>query len=513
MALVVAGRIVPLDPADPNVDFKGRVFIDDSGTIEQVAADNGAAPTGFANAPTIDVGNAFVLPGLIDLHNHIGYNALPLWSEPKQVNAFAHHDSWTRAPSYQSSISWPANALVQAEPEALLAYVQLRALVGGTTAIQGWPTANRKQVQVLRNIDDEAAGKNDRNLIFTSALTKGKLELAKMAQAEMHGAGFIYHCAEGQVGSLVAREFADVVNAGCLETTFIGIHCNAIAAADWQLWDTTKAGAVVWSPFSNLWLYGTTTDITAASKQKVSVCLGSDWGPSGTKNVQGEIKVAKLASTKLGLSDRDLVAMLTTNPGDALSRCWQKTIGRLTPGAFGDITVLRAIGSKSVWTQVVESTEQDIMLVICGGVPRYGVDGLMVTAGLASSSPLTVRGTKRRFVIPDPNHPNDPNQAWSWKDIKDRLDAVRKDPVTALKHANGRRRAFAGAMDAPDAPLQLMLDMPTGGLPVAGDVSQHAAEIVIPPLPSLEHDGAFFKSIKDRGFHRGLLDGLAGFYI
>lgn len=71
---------------------------------------------------------------------------------------------------------------------------------------------------------------------------------------------------------------------------------------------------------------------------------------------------------------------------------------------------------------------------------------------------------------------------------------------------------YAGPMDAPDAPLELVLDMPGGGLPLAGDVSTHAAEIVIPPLPSLVHDEPFFKAIKGRGFHGGLLDGLKGFY-
>ena len=102
---------------------------------------------------------------------------------------------------------------------------------------------------------------------------------------------------------------------------------------------------------------------------------------------------------------------------------------------------------------------------------------------------------------------------WSWTDITSRLDAVRRGSGRrACKHAEGRRRAYAGPMDAPDAPLELVLDMPTGGLPFAGDVSAHAAEIVIPPLPSLVHDAAFFKSIKGRGFHGGLLDGLTGFY-
>ena len=40
----------------------------------------------------------------------------------------------------------------------MLAYVQTRALVGGTTAIQGWPAFNRPPLMLLRNIDDEKAG-------------------------------------------------------------------------------------------------------------------------------------------------------------------------------------------------------------------------------------------------------------------------------------------------------------------------------------------------------------------
>ncbi len=404
MALVIAGRIVPLDRADPDAVFKGRVFIDDSGSIERVVAGNGTAPTGFSAAPVVDVADGFVVPGLIDLHNHIGYNALPLWAEPKQKTPFAHHDSWTRAASYQSSITWPAGALSQAAPEALLAYVQLRALVGGTTAIQGWPTANREFVKVLRNIDDEKAGTTDRNLIYTSALTKKPLELARVAQAQRQGAGFIYHCAEGQTGSLVLREFLDAANAGCLDSTFIGIHCNAVADADWRRWPNRDAGSVVWSPFSNLWLYGSTTDVVAARRQDVSICLGPDWGPSGTKNIQGEIKVAKLASEQFGLgfTDRDLVAMVTTNPGDALSRCWKKVVGRLSAGAFADITVFRAGGNDDVWKQIVDSTERDIMLVVSGGLPRYGDADLMQAAGLTKSSPIKVSRREASLRHPRP---------------------------------------------------------------------------------------------------------------
>lgn len=511
MTLVIAGRIVPLDRNDPDAVFQGRVFIDDTGTVERVSSDGSPAPAGFATAPTIDVGDSFVLPGLIDLHNHIGYNTLPLWAEPSQTAPFAHHDSWTRAPSYQAAISWPAHALVRAAPEALLAYVQLRALAGGTTSLQGWPSANRKAVQSLRNVDDETAGTTSHDLIRTSALTLKKLDLGKIAQAEKQGAGFIYHCAEGQPNSRVRREFIDASDAGCLGKTFIGIHCSAVTGDDWKLWDKAKAGTMVWSPFSNFWLYGSTADIAAARSQNVAISIGSDWGPSGSKNVQGELKVARLASQRLGLgfTDRELVATVTTNPGDALSRCWNKVVGRLTTGAFGDVTVLRANGAKSVWTQIVESFETDVRLVVYDGIPRYGEAALMNAAPALPSSPIMIRNKNYRFAIANPK---DQSKAWTWPDITGALDAVRDDPVSALKKADAQRRAYAGPIDSSEAPLELVLDMPFGGPAMAGDITEHAADVVIPKLPSLLHDTAFFKSINGRGFHGGLLDKLAGFY-
>ena len=511
MALVIAGRIVPMTTSDPSAVVRGRIYLGDDGLVDAVVPGNGTAPPGFASAPEVDVGDAFVIPGLIDLHNHIAYNALPLWAEPKQKKPFLHHNDWTDAPTYRPRISWPAWVLAKAEPEALLAYVQVRALIGGTTSIQGWPPANRPPQTLLRNIEDEKVGTTNRNLIYASALTEKPLQLAKTAQAMNRGAGFIYHCSEGQPGSIVAREFRDAADAGCLQKTFVAIHCNAVADADWQRWQTADAGGIVWSPFSNLWLYGSTTKLAEAKKRGVSICLGSDWGPSGTKHVLGELKVGKLVSKqqKLGLKDSDLVAMVTTNPGDILARCWSRQIGRLLPGSFADITVLRPRGNGNVWSQVVNATEREVMLVVVGGHPRYGDDAAMTAAGAALSTTLQVAGAARRVAIPDPN---DGNKAWKWTDIVARLDAVRADPAAAVHRAEGLRRSYAGPLSASDAPLELALDMPSGGMLAFAGRPADMTKVEIPPLPSLEHDKAFFDDIHGQGFHGGLLDGLASFY-
>ena len=511
MALVIRGRVVPMSKADPSAVFTGRVYLGDDGTVEAVTSGSSNPPPGFANAAEVNAGDALVIPGIIDLHNHLGYNALPLWAEPAQKKPFLHHNDWTDAPTYKAKISWPAWVLAKAAPEALLAYIQIRALIGGTTAIQGWPAFNRAPQMVLRDIDDEKAGTTNRNLIYTSALTEKPLQLAQTAQRMAGGAGFIYHCSEGQVGSVVAREFSDAANAGCLVRTFIGIHCNAVADADWKRWQQTDAGAVVWSPFSNLWLYGSTTNIPAARAREVSICLGSDWGPSGTKHVLAELKVAKIVSDNEGfnLTDQDLVAMVTSNAGDVLKRCWQKPIGRLEPGAFGDVTVLRPHGTGDVWSQILTATEHDIKLVVVGSKAQYGDSSAMKAAGAAPTSTLKVAGRQRQLAISDPK---DPQKPWPWNDIVSQLEAVRQDPAGSLHKAEGRRRAYAGSMLADDAPLELALDMPNGGAKAVAGPPPDAGKVVIPPLPSLIHDEGFFQSIKGSGFHGGLLDRLADFY-
>jgi 5-methylthioadenosine/S-adenosylhomocysteine deaminase len=288
----------------------------------------------------------------------------------------------------------------------------------------------------------------------------------------------------------------------------VAIHCNAVADADWQKWQAANAGAVVWSPFSNLWLYGTTTNIPLAQKSGISICLGSDWGPSGTKHVLGEIKVAKLVSQKqkFGFTDQQLVAMITSTPGDILARCWSRQIGRLTQGSFGDVTVLQPRGTGDIWSQIVNATEREVMLVVVGGKPRYGDASAMQAAGAGPATTITISGRPRSLAIPDPQ---DGAKAFQWTDIVSRLNSVRTNPTAALKNAEARASSFAGVHSVP---LELALDMPTGESMALGGPPPDPTKVVVPPLPTLVHDKAFFDYIQGHGFHGGLLDGLAKFY-
>src|SRR5215211_3894267 len=309
--------------------------------------------------------------------------------EPGQQTPFQHHNSWTKAKSYSASTTWPAYALITACPHELLAYVEAKAIVGGTTSIQGSPPSNKpRDGWLVRNIDDETFGTGNPNLVYASVLTMKTAALGNRAN-KMRGShsAFIYHCAEGQRGSVVAREFTDAEQAGCLQTRFIAVHTNAVDPAWYSDW-TTQAGAIVWSPFSNLWLYGQTTDVPAARDAGISICLGSDWAPSGTKSIQGELKSARLTADAVGwaLSDEDLVRMVTCQPGDVLNRAWQRQVGRLQPGAQADIVVIKAKQSAQPFSTIISSTEDAVDLVIVDGVPRYGTPQLTSDAISAATS-------------------------------------------------------------------------------------------------------------------------------
>ena len=516
--LELQARLVPLASADPQRVFIGRVRFTPDGLIDAVRS---RRASGAAAKAVVDLGDAFVYPGLIDLHSHIGFASLPLWAEPTRTSPFPHHDSWPGARSYRPSISWPAYALIKGAPEALLSYAQVRALAGGTTAIQGWPPANRRPLnQLVRNIDDEELGTGNANLVRTSALTLTPPELRTRAQHIAAGGGFIYHLAEGQVGSLVGREFTHAAGAGCLRSRLIAIHCTAAGEAEFRQWREHAAlagddapGGVVWSPFSNLWLYGQTTDVAAAARHGLSICLGTDWGPSGTKNLLGELKVAQVWAEEAGLalSPFDLVGMVTAAPGDLLGRCWPQSAGRLEPGRLADVTVITRRHSDP-WKNLVMAREADVLLVVVGGRARYGTRELMAACGERRTTSVAI-GRQRRHVAL--LRPDQPERAWTWRAVLDELEQVRLDPDAAISGGQAMAQAALEASQpgyvGPPAGLVLELDMPGAPGVVAGPPPP-GAEYSVPPAPSLVHDRAWHRTIPGRAFHGAVLDRLAAYY-
>ena len=73
---VLYGRVLTVD-RDRRVHARGAVYVHD-GVIEAVQPRTASPPSGFGSARRVRTGG-LITPGLIDLHNHLAYNTLPLW--------------------------------------------------------------------------------------------------------------------------------------------------------------------------------------------------------------------------------------------------------------------------------------------------------------------------------------------------------------------------------------------------------------------------------------------------
>jgi 5-methylthioadenosine/S-adenosylhomocysteine deaminase len=491
--IVLLGRVLTVDE-DRSVQARGAVYIHE-GLIDAVQAEAAAPPAGFAQARRVRTGG-LITPGLIDLHNHLAYNTLPLWTG--RDAAYTTRYQWPGAPTYQSDVSNPAQALGIAAPAAALRYAEVKAVVGGVTAIQGSPPVTRNfPGWMVRNVEKEAIGV--KKPIFQSVLPATPDQLDTTAGRMVQGRSFIYHLGEG-VDPALRKEFTLLHDHGCVGDGLIGIHSTALTAADYASWRAAGGGAVVWSPLSNLWLYGGTTDVLAARAAGLRVCLGSDWTPSGTRNVLGELKIAAtwnehaLASA---LSDADLVEMATANPGDTLTRAWGVQVGRLVPGALADVAVLTNVDADP-WRTVLRATERQVRLVIVGGRPAYGNLSLLEAAGAQDVEAVVVAGVRRGLVMaladellpPEPDLQREATK--SWADGLAELAGVWADPGGSVRRA--RRRRAVG-----EPTFEFVPDMPSA----SGDDTralddEELDQLVMPTFDGIGHDAAWTAAVRKR---------------
>jgi 5-methylthioadenosine/S-adenosylhomocysteine deaminase len=502
--LVLQGVVAPMRDGAP-ASVPGAVYIDDDGLIAAVTPLD-AEPGGFAAAPRVAVGGV-IYPGLIDLHNHLLYNTLPLWTEPTRTTPWTSHTQWPRqAPSYQAKINDPAELLGKAAGRALLRYVETRAVIGGTTAIQGNPNGTPlPDGDLVRNIDSERLGTNQDFIRVRTIVANNPNQLADYVTAVGQGRGFIYHLCEGSDPALL-DEYTLVEGVGLIQRLLIAIHGTALSQP--QLDALAGVGAtLVWSPFSNLWLYGTTAAIGQAKASGLRLCLGSDWAPSGTTNVLWELKVADLwnrAQPQPVFTPEELCRLVTANPGDALAQAWPHPVGRLEPGAAADLVVV-ANRHPDVYSNLIGATERDIRLVVVGGAARYGTPALMRQAGAAHPTPISVAGRARRIDYGDPTV--------TWPSIKAALQAVRANPQAAADSVAATLAVWAGAdLSLPNAPFILAPDMPSGGdTMTAAAATAVPSAVRIPPIQPLTPTKAWFDAVDANPFHQGLLSALRSY--
>lgn len=299
-----------------------------------------------------------------------------------------------------------------------------------------------------------------------------------------------------------------------LRPRFCGIHCTALGAGQFEDWEQLveqidgqedvegeENGTIVWSPFSNLWLYRATTDVVGARDKGMRVCLGSDWSPSGSKNLLGELKVADMwnrARTGNAFSAEQLCAMAARNPADALG--WTDRIGRLREGLHADVLVTTDRGPDA-YRNLIDSLEGDVQLVAINGQPFCGTTKLIKAAGATRDEPIRLGRLRRRVQLVYPGL-KDADMGWA-EALADMAEA-RRDPVARylkIEHLHEVRKP----------PPWLRTDKPWDDPDLTG--KPVPVTVRIPPLDSLVHDAAYFRAVKKAPLHGKLLDGRRSYYF
>ncbi len=395
--LALTGQVVTMDETF-STRSRGTVYIDQGGIVAVHDAAQ-PPPAGFETTRAVDVGGT-IFPGLIELHNHLAYNALRLWHVPR---LFTNRGQWGGHDDYQRLVTGPMKVLGLTENvmPSLVRYVECKCLVGGVTTSQGLELfsnagARRYYRGIVRNVEqtDEPNLPEAVTRIADVDARSPERFLARLKKQSC----LLLHLSEG-VDKTARRHFSALQlpnREWAITSALAGIHCAGLLDEDFQVFGQRQA-SMVWSPMSNLLLYGATSRVKSARENGVRIGIGSDWAVSGSKNLLGEFKVARLASDEMdtGFSDRDLVAMATREAASILG--WQNVLGSIRSGARADLIVLDGT-STDPYKALVHAAETAISLVMINGVPRFGTSTLMTRLGAAGER-VTIGGRQRMLFM------------------------------------------------------------------------------------------------------------------
>jgi 5-methylthioadenosine/S-adenosylhomocysteine deaminase len=467
--LIEGATVVTMDAAHTVIPH-GSVLVRDGRIAAVWSGPQPRSGVSVANARVVEAGpNDLLFPGLINLHDHPLFDELDPWLPPASdalpdqgkagTDPYANRYQWGAAGSPSSS---PEERRLIANPEDVLdsplglglaaevnRYAQTAALVGGETTIEGG------NGDVIGSVEDDAhvapsytgriAGLAGAPLAdLQTGLEDGRYDV------------WLLHLAEGvrdgdrRTGDTFSSraEFRALKEMGSLTDATVIIHGTALERSDFAEMRAARSvgplgsddglGAkLVWSPLSNLLLYGKTTNVYDALAEGVLVSLGTDWAPSGSRTLLDELKVADRAlrdprvlggsrdtvpelaiDGKQGTArqraeqalDRLLVDMVTRNPALALHEYDQ--IGSIEPGKRADLLLLHrpprrgpSLGiPPSVYRALIDAGEREVELVLVAGQPRAGDSALMTASGAVGAELVTctVGGFDKAVAIGTP---------------------------------------------------------------------------------------------------------------
>ncbi|MEC7239647.1 MAG: amidohydrolase family protein [Myxococcota bacterium] len=371
-ALLLRGTL--LVPDDILQD--GELLIDASGEILCASCDC-SEEADYLAATVVTCPDGVVSPGLINPHDHIGYTeGAPI---DHGATRYDHRHDW------RGSLSTPQNSSSLGRELG-----ELRMIIGGTTSMVGSGYADG----MVRNLDESAnEGLNiqkadnqtfplgDSNEDYKSNCNwnyrDSELEIAQEN-------AYIPHIAEG-IDSYAQEEFR------CSSTSFDGAqdyteknaaHVHSIGLSTEDYYRMAINGTqLVWSPRSNISLYGHTAQVTTFHRFGGILSLGTDWTYSGSIHTGRELACADQLNRDHYdnyFSDRELWEMATVN--GAISTGTEERIGSLREGLLADIAVFDG-SAHEPYRSIIDARADGVVLVLRAGEALYGESETLLGLG------------------------------------------------------------------------------------------------------------------------------------
>ncbi len=381
----------------------GQVLVDAQGIIQCAACDCSAA-AGAAEATQVSCPGGVISPGLVNPHEHITYPMEPYAGTEER---YEHRHEWRTGRNGHTRINSPA-----ASAADNVRWGELRQLMAGATSMAG----AGGQPGLLRNVDvnndslQEGLGEGvvDSDT-FPLGDTSGNLIASGCGYPSMpttsslpRSAAYLPHVSEG-ISAAAHNEFRCLSTGqnDVMQPRTAVIHGIGLTAKEIHLMAERGTG-LIWSPRSNISLYGDTAMVTAYKRLGVTIALGTDWLRSGSMNMLRELQCADYLNTShyaRAFSDEELWRMVTVNAADLVD-VFEKT-GRIAEGKVADLAIyqLRAFAN-SPHRAVITANPEHVVLTMRGGKPLYGDQALM--AGLKGSDTcdtLDVCGTQKEVCL------------------------------------------------------------------------------------------------------------------
>ena len=286
----------------------------------------------------INFENVLAFPGIINSHDHLEFNLFPELGNKK----------------YQDYIEWGEdihqkdNETIE---EVLKIPVDLRIkfgiyknlLCGITTIIHHGINFNSFKDEV---IDIKIGG----TVLHSVQLEKKwKLKLNNPLNLKK----ILIHISEG-INEKSKKEVDKLLKWNFLKKNLIGIHAISMDEKQANIFD-----AVVWCPYSNIFLYGKTANIKTI-KNNTKILFGTDSTVSANWNFWEHLKLAKKTNS---MDDKELFNSFTKNPAEVFNL---KNYGELKEDYFADIIIAKK-KSESMWDAFFSINPEDIVLILKRG--------------------------------------------------------------------------------------------------------------------------------------------------